>query len=941
MTDEMSPEARSLEGLIISQRILVVDDEPQIVTLIQRLLENSGYESDGAYDGLMAIDLLRQAAQTDGGGYALILADLKMPGMDGLQLLQDVKEHYPDTMFVLITGFATVDSAVSAMRQGAYDYLTKPLDFKHLLSAVQRALEHRSLLLQNRRLVQGLQETAEALRQRTISLEALHREEQHKTQRLRQVNAIARQITTILNTETLVTTVLRLIGPAFDLMAPSFGLLEEGTVRFTGGVLDGQAIRAADSVFWRLTAGGRQPFLRLPGGEAAGTPGGQRLVPNGADTSPVVAQPPSSAAGPVQPGAPATLDTPYDLIFPLQAGDKTVGFWVANWYSAGRAESLTGVSVDPRPGRDEGWREDAQFREQDLPYLEAVAAQTVAVLENARLYALARQADELAFLNRVSRAANQSLNLQQTIRSVLRCIQPTFDASLVEICLFDDRQQIDQVFSLIRWHRENGGPTPSIAYTQRERHPLLGDEFVRRVGGQPLIVSEPPEARPAVGGRMEASGARGVGPFRSRLGVSLRFGEKPVGVLGVASEERAAYDLERGHLLQVVAGQVAAAIENALLFREVESGRRQLLESRNTLQTLFDGMLEGIYIVDRDHHILAINRTQAAWAGLDLAELVGHSADLAFPSSRSSPPLIADTFAQGKPMSCSEHLRSPEEQWTEWEIQTYPIASADVPQGIPGEQQIDRVVVVVRDVTEQRWLEASLLQSEKMAAIGTLAAGVAHEINNPMTVISANAQILREEIASDHPYYSSIQLIDRASERASKVVRNLLDVSRSEDVEFVPTDLNASLRDAISLVGPQFTKAQIEVIVALEPDLPPILASPDNLHVVWLNLLLNARDAIQESKVEGRVRVVSRRNADWAVVEISDNGSGMPPEQLRHVFEPFFTTKQPGKGTGLGLFTCYRTVTRHRGEIKVDSQSEQGTTFQVLLPIDSGVELEP
>jgi two-component system NtrC family sensor kinase len=323
-----------------------------------------------------------------------------------------------------------------------------------------------------------------------------------------------------------------------------------------------------------------------------------------------------------------------------------------------------------------------------------------------------------------------------------------------------------------------------------------------------------------------------------------------------------------------------------------------------------------------------------------MADLVGHPAVTAFPSSRSSLALIADTFAEGKPMSSSEHLRSPDEQWTEWEIQTYPVASADAP-GEPSGQQIDRVVVVVRDVTEQRWLEASLLQSEKLAAIGTLAAGVAHEINNPMTVISANAQILREEIPSDHAYYSSIQLIDRAAERASKVVRNLLDVSRSDEFELVPTDLKASLRDAISLVGPQFTKAQTEVIVDLDPDLPSVLASPDNLQVVWLNLLLNARDAIQESKAEGRVRVGTRRSGDWAVVEISDNGRGMPPEQLRHAFEPFFTTKQPGKGTGLGLFTCYRTVTRHHGEIKVDSQPGQGTTFQVLLPIDSGVELEP
>jgi len=869
------------------ERILVADDEPQILALMERLLRHSGYEVETAEDGLIALERLRHAARTEAGSYALILSDLKMPGADGLRVLEEARERCPDAMFVLVTGFATLDSAVSALRQGAYDYLTKPLDLEHLISTVRRALEHRALLLQNQRLLEFLQE-------KNVVLERLHREEQRKAEQLRRVNAIARQITTILDVETLVTTIVDLIGPAFDFVAPSFGLIEGEDLCFTGGRLDRQRMPVAESVFWQLTYGGRKPFVRT-----------------------------ASSDRPL-------VDAYYDLIFPLQAGEQTVGFWVANWSG------------------------EAEFREEDLPYLESLAAQTVAVLENARLYALARQADELAFLNTVGRAANQSLDPEETIHSVLTCVQAAFNASLVEICLLNDQSEIEHVFSLV----QSGGPgrarSPHPRVVQQSSDvfhppgPLLGSEFVRRVGERPLLVRERAEverlcgtrvdAYVASGDQMPASDARpqNVEPLCSLLGVSLHSGERHIGVLGMASVEPDAYDPEDGRLLQVVGGQVATAIENARLFREVESGRHVILQSRNTLRALVDGILEGICIVDRDNKLLAINRTQAGWAGQRIVELVGQSAERAFPSSQCSVGLIKETFQTGQPMSRTERQCTMDGQWTEWEIHTYPIASSQRSQGTPAEGEgrlADRVVVVVRDVTEQRMLEASLLHSEKLAALGTLAAGIAHEINNPMTVVSANAQILREEISSTHPYYSSITLIDRASERASKIVRNLLNLSRSEEFEFMPTDLNTLIGEAISLVEPQLRKTNIQIIAELDPDLPPIWASPHHLHVVWLNLLLNARDAIAEAGRAGRIRVVSRRREDWVVVHVSDNGIGIPNEQIKRIYDPFFTTKGPGKGTGLGLFTCYRTVMRHSGKIDVDSRVGEGTTFHISLPV--------
>jgi signal transduction histidine kinase len=447
----------------------------------------------------------------------------------------------------------------------------------------------------------------------------------------------------------------------------------------------------------------------------------------------------------------------------------------------------------------------------------------------------------------------------------------------------------------------------------------------------------------------------------------------------VASTRPSAYTAEDGRLLQIAGAQMATLIQNARLFQEVESARKVILQSRDTLRTLVDGILEGIYIVDRDSVILAINRTQADWAGKGFVELVGGPAKLAFPSSLRSVDLIRETFRTGEPMSCVERQRfDPAEgigprtrgvahRWTEWEIHTYPVMHAEArpPNGngtanalssralrlssVDGGAQLDplaqtsmpagngrhveRVVVVVRNVTEERVLEASLVQSEKMAAIGTLAAGFAHEINNPMTVISANAQILSEDIPAKHPYYSSVELIDRASKRASRIVRNLLDFSRSEGFESVPTDVNLSLDEAVSLVETQLRKANVQIVCELEPGLPPIWASPDHLHVVWLNLLLNARDAIEEKGDEGTIQVTSHRREDRIVVRIADTGVGMSIEMLKHVYEPFFTTKGPGRGTGLGLYTCYRTLERCGGDIRVDSLEGEGTVFRISLPI--------
>lgn len=249
--------------------------------------------------------------------------------------------------------------------------------------------------------------------------------------------------------------------------------------------------------------------------------------------------------------------------------------------------------------------------------------------------------------------------------------------------------------------------------------------------------------------------------------------------------------------------------------------------------------------------------------------------------------------------------------------------------------------------------QAELVRSAKLSAVGELAAGIAHEIANPLAAIIVDTASLLEDINPGHTAYESAQAIQRAGLRARKVIRNLLDFSRQGEYEFEPSDINNTIETALSLIAHQIMAAHIRLRKDLAPDLPLVMASPHHLEEVWINLLINARDAIPADR-DGEVHISTRlaeasgsAAAETAVarpesakpavqVLISDNGSGIPPERLEKIFEPFFTTKSPGKGTGLGLYICYGIIERHDGTIDVESQPGQGTTFTITLPAWEG-----
>jgi len=425
-------------------------------------------------------------------------------------------------------------------------------------------------------------------------------------------------------------------------------------------------------------------------------------------------------------------------------------------------------------------------------------------------------------------------------------------------------------------------------------------------------------------------------PARTLIMAPLSVEGKIVGLLEVLNKRAGAFDDYDCDMLSMIANLVAQAIYGKRLVQQLKvanadlaASHWELLNSRNTLRALFDSMPAALYIVNLNYKLMAINMSCAQRTGAAPRQLVGRQCfEALYGRSQACPGCrVHETFLSGRSTNRSERRPGIEDEPAEWEINTYPILGEG--------EQVVQAILLEQDFTERRRLENTLAQSEKLAAVGQLAASVAHEINNPLTAIIANAQILQRDLAGDPDSQDSIDLILRAGARATQVVRNLLDFARKEHYHLAPTDINETIRRALALV--QHELLAHSITLSFEPDetLPLISASQDQLQGVWLNLLMNAIDAIE--KEEGVLRVVTGLTKDQKRVEVwaavIDNGKGVPSERLARIFEPFYTTKAPGRGTGLGLSVCNRVIKQHGGRIEIRSRLGEGSEFRVFLPV--------
>jgi len=247
--------------------------------------------------------------------------------------------------------------------------------------------------------------------------------------------------------------------------------------------------------------------------------------------------------------------------------------------------------------------------------------------------------------------------------------------------------------------------------------------------------------------------------------------------------------------------------------------------------------------------------------------------------------------------------------------------------------KVTGLVIVGRDLTERKELQAKLTQSAKMASLGTMAGGIAHEIRNPLAIIDSSAQILLKHSENEEIRSLGIEKIRNATKRAADIVDNLLKFARQSEFAPEELDVNKLIENTLKLLENQLSIQHVIVKKNYNPGLPAVYGNKNQLQQVFINLILNSCNSFKE---QGAIRIQSKKIGKIIEIEFKDNGIGIPEKELSLIYDPFFTTQPVGKGTGLGLSISYGIIKQHNGTIEVSSETDKGTVFTIRLPINTG-----
>jgi PAS domain S-box-containing protein len=368
------------------------------------------------------------------------------------------------------------------------------------------------------------------------------------------------------------------------------------------------------------------------------------------------------------------------------------------------------------------------------------------------------------------------------------------------------------------------------------------------------------------------------------------------------------------------------AIENSLLYQEQQERATELELLKELNESIVESINVGLLAVDLHGRITHCNSSLEEMLGVYRDEAIGKH--------------VEDLFAEDFAETLQQVLGTARWHLTELRhiyklhtaartgrslvvnIALAPLANSEGRTG---------ALVVLEDVTSRMHLEEQLQQREKLSSIGLLAAGVAHEVNTPLTGVSSYTQMLLSMLPETDPKHALLQKVRRQAERASDIVNNLLNFSRTGGAtEFTELSINRILDDTLQLLEPQLRRNQIEIVRNYDANISGAYGNAVKLQQIFTNLILNARDAIPEG---GRITLsTSSTDDETLVVEVADTGIGIAPENVAKIYDPFYTTKGVGRGTGLGLAVSYGIVQEHSGHISVESTPGKGTTFRITLP---------
>jgi two-component system, NtrC family, sensor kinase len=435
--------------------------------------------------------------------------------------------------------------------------------------------------------------------------------------------------------------------------------------------------------------------------------------------------------------------------------------------------------------------------------------------------------------------------------------------------------------------------------------------------------------------------------------VPLRFGGRSQGALVVAFDKREDCDDTVCRLVDAAAQQAALAVHISSLYQaardasanltiEVERRTAEVRAQERFIEAIVDSLPLSLYAIDRNFEIVAWNRNrELGELGIPRGSVLGKNIFRVL--TRQKRELLENEFRRvfesGEIQRLEHTTASPNGEVKHWLI-------SKIPMWIDQSGDVSHVIAIGEDITARVEANRAVARAEKLAAIGRLAAGVVHEINNPLATISACAEALESRVSGGEFQESAavedlreyLGLIRGEAFRCKTITNGLLDFSRTRATEHMAVDLADVISSAARLLSHQQRGDEVKIEVELPEDIPPVSGDAGQLQQAVIALATNAIDAMPEG---GLLRIASRRDEGSVFIEVSDTGVGIPQENITRIFEPFFTTKEIGKGTGLGLAVCYGILTEHGGSLDVQSTPGAGTIFTISLPAISNDDGEP
>ncbi len=393
----------------------------------------------------------------------------------------------------------------------------------------------------------------------------------------------------------------------------------------------------------------------------------------------------------------------------------------------------------------------------------------------------------------------------------------------------------------------------------------------------------------------------------SWLGAPLVAGGRTMGAVSLSSERAGTFGKTELTLVAAVLAQAAIALENARLVELLSSAKREW-------EKTVDAISQAICIVDAHGTVRRANRVFADLIQTAVTAIPGRPWIGLLPPQWSDP--VARAIAE--PTASTVEIRAGDRT----------LLLTAIPMADPG-----AAVLVFEDQTDRRRLQEQLIQSEKMSAIGQLIAGVAHDLNNPLASVVGFSDFLAEAGGIPPSLQEPLQVIRQEAERAATIVKNLLSFARRQEGERTPLPVRVLLDSTLALLRNQLMAHKVEATLEVEPGLPDIEVSANQIKQVFVNIINNACQAIASDAPSGRIWITAKRVHDSVAVSVTDSGPGMPEEIASRVFEPFFTTKPEGAGTGLGLSISQGIVKEHGGRITLETPPGGGATFTVELPL--------